>query len=294
MGHDLYEGFGEVKELYDEASDTLGYDVAKLSFEGPEVELNQTVKTQPCLLTASLAAHRMLSVRGLKPEAVAGHSLGEYSALVAAGALSFSDALRVTELRGRRMQEAVPEGKGLMAAILGLNRELVDETCASVASGYVAPANYNCPGQIVISGETHAVEEAMERLKEAGAKRVLPLAVSVPSHSKLMEDASKKLSEFLFLGSVNFREPLVPIVSNSDAIFVSTTDGIKAALVKQLFRPVLWEYVIAAMTHSGVDTFVETGPGKVLSGLVKRCDSKVRVLNVQDRQSLEKTIEELS
>lgn len=294
MAKDLHEGFEEVRELYREASETLGYDVAELSFNGPEEELNLTVRTQPCLLAASAAALAALRSRGIRADAVAGHSLGEYSALLAAGSLSFGDALRITELRGKLMQEAVPAGKGMMAAVLGLEREPVDQACASVKSGYVAPANYNCPGQIVISGETPAVEEAMGLLKEAGAKRVLPLPVSVPSHSRLMDGTSKQLSEYLFFDNMDIAEPEIPVVSNADAIFISTVDGIKAALVKQLNSPVLWEYCVSTMTHAGIDTFVEVGPGKVLSGLVKRCDPGVRVLNVEDRESLEKTVAELA
>ena len=194
MGKDLYHNFDEVKSLYSEASDILGYDVAELSFNGPAEELNKTFRTQPCLLVASISAYIALSKKGIRPSVVSGHSLGEYSALVASGSISFKDAVRITEIRGRIMQDAVPEGKGLMAAILGLNREVVDEICSKVSSNsssvispsslpyYVSPANYNCPGQIVISGEKEAVEEAMKRAKEKGAKRVLPLAVSVPSN----------------------------------------------------------------------------------------------------------------
>src|SRR5512135_3517056 len=182
MGRDLWENFDEVKALYEEASSVLGYDVKALSFEGPQEELNKTFRTQPCLLTASIAAHTVLTIRGITPHVVAGHSLGEYSALVASGGIPFKDAVRLTEKRGQFMQDAVPEGKGLMAAIIGLGRNKMDEICLSVESGYVSPANYNCPGQIVIGGEKAAVEEAMKLAKEAGAKRTLPLAVSAPSH----------------------------------------------------------------------------------------------------------------
>ncbi len=294
MAKDLYEGFGEVRELYAEASETLGYDVAALSFDGPEEELDRTMRTQPCLLAASVASLRALESMGVEAQAVAGHSLGEYTALVASGALSFRDALKTTEFRGKLMQEAVPAGKGMMAAVLGLKREPVGQACASVKSGYVAPANYNCPGQIVISGETPAVEEAIGLLKEAGARRVVPLSVSVPSHSRLMDGASKLLSEYLFFDHVRMQEPRIPVASNADAIFLSTVDGIKAALVKQLNSPVLWEYCVSTMTHAGIDTFIEVGPGKVLSGLIRRCDSGVKVLNVEDRESLQKTVAELA
>lgn len=294
MGKDLYDGFAEVKKLYEEASDALGYDVAGLSFGGPEQELNQTMRTQPCLLAASMAAMKALELCGVRPEAAAGHSLGEYTALVASGVLSFRDALRVTEMRGKLMQEAVPEGKGLMAAVLGLERDKVTEICQSAKSGYVAPANFNCPGQIVISGEKEAVEEAMKLADKAGARRVVPLAVSVPSHCRLMEETSNKLAEFLFLGDgIKMHEPEIPVVSNADALLLTMVDGIKAALVRQLKGPVYWEDSILAMQREGFDTFIEVGPGKVLSGLIKRIARGVNILNVEDRDSLTKTLEAL-
>ncbi len=293
MGKDLHEGFAEVRALYEEASDVLGYDVAGLSFNGPEDELNQTARTQPCLLAASAAALKALEINGIRPEAVAGHSLGEYTAMVAAGVLSLGDALKVTEMRGRLMQEAVPEGKGLMAAVLGLERDKVKEICRSVKSGYAAPANFNCPGQIVISGEKEAVEEAMRLADEAGARKVVSLAVSVPSHCALMEETSDRLGEYLFQeGGIEMHEPRIPVVSNADALFLSTVDGIRAALVRQLKGPVHWEDSIVAMQSQGFDTFVEVGPGRVLSGLIKRISRGVKILNVEDRASLEKTLGE--
>jgi len=294
MGKNLYEGFADVKRLYAEASGALGYDVAALSFGGPKEKLDLTVHTQPCLLTASIAACTVLKQNGVKPSVVAGHSLGEYSALTAAGVFSFGDALRITALRGRLMQEAVPEGKGMMAAILGLDRAKLDEVCASVHSGFVRPANYNCPGQVVISGETAGVQEAMDLLKAAGAKRAIPLSVSVPSHTALMERASKELSEFLFLGDIRMNNPVVPVVSNADAIFLTTVEGIKAALVKQLSSPVLWEDCIGAMVKTGVDTFVEVGPGTVLGGLIRRIQPGLNILNVQDTESLDETLRALN
>ncbi|MEJ2253519.1 MAG: ACP S-malonyltransferase [Nitrospirota bacterium] len=292
MGRDLHEGLDEVKRLYEKASEALGYDVARLSFEGPEEELNRTERTQPCLLAASMASYLALASRGVRADIMAGHSLGEYTALVAAGALPLAHALRATELRGRLMQEAVPEGKGLMAAVLGLERARVQEVCRSVASGYVAPANYNCPGQIVISGERPAVEEAVERLKEAGAKRALALAVSVPSHSRLMEPAAERLAEHL--REVPMREPSVPVVGNADARVMGSVQEIKDALVRQLKGPVLWEESVGLMARSGVETFVEAGPGKVLAGLVRRCAPDARALGVEDRESLASTLSALA
>jgi [acyl-carrier-protein] S-malonyltransferase len=278
MGTGLHEEYREARETFDEASELLGYDVAALCFSGPKEELNRTFRTQPCLLTASIAAHRVLTSRGIAaPSAVAGHSLGEYSALVAAGVIEFGDAVLLTKKRGRFMQTAVPESMGLMAAILGLQREQVDEVCLSVSSGYVSPANYNCPGQIVIAGKREAVEEAMRLARDAGAKRTIPLAVSAPSHCALMIEASIKLAEEL--RHVHFNPPRVPIVNNADAMFLNTVDSIKASLVKQLDSTLLWEDSVRNMTDSGIDTFIEVGPGKVLSGLIKRIAPEATTFN---------------
>ncbi len=289
MGKALFDNCPPARQIYEEAADALGYDIGTLSFEGPKEELNKTFRTQPSILTASIAALRCIEDNGIHPTVVAGHSLGEYSALVAAGVLAFGDAVKLTEMRGTFMQESVPEGKGMMAAILGLERDNVDSICLSVTSGYVAPANYNCPGQIVIAGETQAVEEALEIAKESGAKRAVPLAVSVPSHCTLMVDASKRLAEVL--KNVEFNEPKVPIVNNADAMFLNTTDSIKASLVKQLDSPLLWEDSITAIIDSGIDAFVEIGPGKVLCGLLRRLDSSTICYNVDNPESLVRTLE---
>jgi len=293
MGKNLYENFDEVKALYKEASDALSYDVADLSFNGPAEELNKTYRTQPCLLIAGMAAYTALKSKGINPSVVAGHSLGEYSALVAASVLGFKDAVRLTEKRGQLMQNAVPEGKGLMAAILGLDKETLIKVCDSVKSGYIAPANYNCPSQIVISGEKEAVEEAMKLMKDAGAKRAVPLAVSAPSHCKLMTEASSKLSDFLSQEGIKMKAPLIPVVSNADAMPVTTVEDIKAALLRQLYSPVLWEDSIKTIVNSGINIFIEAGPGKVLSGLIKRIAPEAITFNVEDTDSLNKTIEGL-
>jgi [acyl-carrier-protein] S-malonyltransferase len=277
MGRHLYETYSEARETFDEASDRLGYDISELCFNGPKEELDRTFRTQPCILTASIAAYNVLSSRGIEPAVVAGHSLGEYSALVAAGVIPFRDAVTLTEKRGRFMQDAVPEGKGLMAAILGLSRDQVDEVCLSVSSGYTAPANYNCPGQIVIAGEKEAVEEAIKLAREAGAKRALAIPVSAPSHCALMMEASRRLAEVL--KDTSFASPRIPVVNNADAMFLNTVDSIKASLVKQLDSPLLWEDSVRNMIDSGIDTFVEVGPGKVLSGLIKRIDPDTVILN---------------
>jgi [acyl-carrier-protein] S-malonyltransferase len=274
-----------------------------LSFNGPAEELNKTFRTQPCLLVASIAAHKALTLKNITPSAVAGHSLGEYSALVAAGSILFKDAVRITEIRGRIMQDAVPEGKGLMAAILGLSREVVDEICSEVSSKpslvtrhsslpyYVSVANYNCPGQIVISGEKAAVEVAMNLAKEKGAKRALPLAVSVPSHCKLMEDAGRRFEDAL--KEIEIKDALVPFVNNVEARFVSNADEIRKSLVRQLSQSVLWEDCIKKISSSGINSFIEVGPGKVLSGLIKRIASSAKIFNVENMETLNKTVSEI-
>lgn len=298
MGKGIYDNFEEARKIYKEASEALGYDVADLCFNGPEDELNKTFRTQPCILTASIAAYTVLTSPGLRvpvplrPSVVAGHSLGEYSALVAAGVLSFKDAVKLTEKRGYFMQDAVPAGKGLMAAILGLKRDAVDAICLSLHSGYAAPANYNCPGQIVIAGEKASVEEAMKLAKEAGAKKTIPLAVSVPSHCTLMAEASNRLAEVL--ESIEFKSPEMPVVNNSDAMFLNNIESIKSSLIRQLNSPLLWEDSIRAIVDSGVATFIEVGPGKVLSGLIKRIEPDAKVFNVEDMKSLENTLSQTS
>jgi len=291
MGKEMYENFDEAKEVFKESSDALGYDIAGLCFDGPAEELNKTFRTQPCILTVSISTYRVLVSRNITPSVVAGHSLGEYSALVAAGVLSFRDAVKLTEKRGQFMQEAVPEGRGLMAAIIGMERNKVDEICKSLKSGYASPANYNCPGQIVIAGEREAVEEVMNLCKEAGAKRAMPLAVSVPSHCRLMENASERLAELL--DTIELKNPVIPVVNNADARFLSEAEDIKLSLIRQLGSPLLWEDSIMAIRDSGIDTFVEVGPGKVLSGLIKRIVPDVKVLNVEDLKSLEKTLSQI-
>ncbi|MEW6586729.1 MAG: ACP S-malonyltransferase [Nitrospirota bacterium] len=285
MGKDIHDTFSIARETFDEASRTLGYDVADLSFNGPAEELNKTFRTQPCILTVSTAVHRVLVSKGVRPVVVAGHSLGEYSALVAAGIMNFADAVNVTEQRGRFMQEAVPEGKGLMAAILGLERSIADEICRNITAGYVAPANYNCPGQIVIAGEKEAVEEAVQRFKAAGAKRAVPLSVSAPSHCRLMEGASKKLAALL--DTIELRNPEIPVVNNADAAFLSSGTEIKDSLTRQLNSPLLWEDSVRKIGDLGTKTFVEVGPGKVLSGLIRRILPEAAVHSVEDVKSLE-------
>jgi len=291
MGKDLCDHFDEVKRLYERASEVLGYDVAELSFSGPAEELNKTFRTQPGLLVASVAAFIALRLKNITPSAVTGHSLGEYSALVAAGSLSFAEAVKITEIRGSIMQEAVPEGKGLMAAILGLDRNTLDSICRSEEAGYVSVANYNSPGQIVVSGEKAAVEALMVKAKEAGAKRALPLAVSVPSHCALMEEAGKRFE--VILKGFEIRDTMLPFVNNVDARFISDAEVIRKSLVRQLSQSVLWEDCIKTIAMKGMRTFVEVGPGKVLSGLIKRIATGARTFNVENIETLNRTVSEL-
>ncbi len=288
MGKDLYDNFEEVREIYKEASEALGYDIAELSFNGPQEELNKTFRTQPCLLTASFAAFKILSLKGITPFCVAGHSLGEYSAVVASEVISFKEAVKLIEKRGQYMQEAVPEGRGLMAAIIGLDKKSVEKICNSVKSGYVSPANYNCPGQIVIAGEKAAVQEAIKLAEDAGAKRAIALAVSVPSHCSLMTEVSKKLSELF--NSIEFQPPQIPIINNADALFLNKTEEIRESLIRQLNSPLLWEDSIRLMIKNGVEIFIEIGPKKVLCGLIKRIDGSVRIFNVEDTKTLTETV----
>jgi [acyl-carrier-protein] S-malonyltransferase len=289
MAREFIENFKESKEVFDLAGDALGYDLADLCVNGPVEQLNLTENTQPAILAASIAILRPLERRGLAASMAAGHSLGEYTAITAARGFSLADALTLVRKRGRYMQEAVPAGSGLMAAILGMERPAVEKTCLEAAkNGIVAPANYNSPGQIVIAGEKQAVEKAMELAKAGGAKKVIPLAVSVPSHCVLMAEAAARLA--MELGTITLGDPVIPIVNNADARFLRTASEIKPSLIRQISSPLFWEDSIKAMVAEGCDTFIEIGPGKVLSGLVKRIDRDVKVLNVEDLKSMNDTL----
>lgn len=290
MGKALFETFAEARDVFSEAERVLGWNVAELCFEGPESKLNQTEFTQPALLTASIASWRALGEPIRAATLVAGHSLGEFTALVAAGALSFADAVRMVHLRGRFMQEASPEGKGAMAAIIGLERREVDALCvrASSDSEPVSPANYNGPSQIVVSGEINAVRRAMALATEKGAKRVLQLAVSVPSHSPLMREACVRLSAEL--EKVEGSDLQKPLINNLAAKAIHTWISAKKGLVDQLSSPLRWEETIGFMQEAGVDQFIEVGPGRVLSGLLKRIDRRANILCVEDPESVEKGV----
>ena len=276
------------RRLFERASELLGYDLGRLCWDGPIETLNLTEHTQPALLTASLAAWTLVREAGIAPAAVAGHSVGEYTALVAAGAVEFDAALPLVRNRGRYMQEAVPPGVGAMAAILGLDADAVAAVCReAAAAGVVSPANLNAPIQIVVAGHKAAVERAMELAKARGAKRTLPLAVSVPSHCALMEPAARKLAADL--ETVAWRAPEIPVVANVSAQPLASAVEVKQALVAQLASPVRWVESIQRMAADGIDTFIEIGPGTVLSGLVKRIVPDARLFHIEDPESLAAT-----
>lgn len=290
MGKELAQKDPLARELFDTASKILGYDLGKLCWEGPEEKLRQTVYTQPALLTVSVALYQVLYRQGVRPDVVAGHSLGEYSALVAAQALPFATAVRVVARRGQLMEEAVPAGRGTMAVILGLEAAVVREICqAASQEGRVEPANYNGAGQIVIAGERPAVTRAMDLARERGARRVLELPVSGPFHSSLMQPAGRKLAEEL--QSVDIDTPKIPLVSNVTADYVRERDSLRELLAAQVHSPVRWEETVLRFLADGVDTFVEVGPGRVLSGLVKRIARDARVVGFQGPADLEKVLD---
>jgi [acyl-carrier-protein] S-malonyltransferase len=286
MGGELFERFSQAREVFLEADRKLAFPLSTLCFEGPEDQLKLTENTQPAILTMSVAAWRILDARGLRPDYVAGHSLGEYSALVAAGSLKFGDAVALVRRRGQYMQEAVPAARGAMAALLGIDPAAVLSVCERAAEGQVvAPANLNSPGQVVIAGHAEAVERAVTLAKEAGAKRAIMLQVSAPFHCSLLQPAEERLAPEIEGCAVS--APHCPLVSNVDAQPVTTSDAVRSALKRQVSRPVRWHESVQWMIDQDVRTFVEIGPGKVLSGLVRSIDKSVRTLNVEDEKSLE-------
>lgn len=285
MGKELYDHFEVVREVFGQANEILGYDLVKLCFEGPLEKLSRTQYTQTAILTVSLACYRVLSLHlvSVKPVFVAGHSLGEYSALCAAGAVTFKDTLLLVKSRASLMEEEAKKHPGGMAAILGLKREDVQEVCSEAKEGQIlSVANFNCPGQIVISGEEEALERATELAKERGAKRAIRLKVSGPFHTACMENASLRFAEVL--EKVEFLSPKIPVVTNVQA---KPVKEIKKALKEQISSPVRWEESIRFMIKEGVDYFIEVGPGKVLSGLLRRINKEITVRNIEDLKSLE-------
>ncbi len=288
MGQAWREAYPQLMALFDEANSILGYDLQALCFEGPAEQLNRTEYTQPALLVTSLLAWRALDAR-IHPSAVAGHSLGEYSAIVAAGGLSFPDAVDLVRKRAQYMAEAVPSGSGLVVAILGLAGEVVQEICrVAQAVGVVAAANFNSPGQVVIAGEKAAVERAIELAKAQGCRRAVPLPVSVPVHSPLMQPAADRLAPHVH--AVPLSDLTVPLFNNVAARPLVRADEVRRSLIRQLPSSVLWEQTIHAMWQNGIRTFIEIGPGTVLTGLAKRIVPEAELLNIQGPESLEKTL----
>lgn len=294
MFRELGESFPSVKETFAEASEALGYDLWKVVQEGTEADLNRTEVTQPAMLAAGVAAWRVWEFKGGKrPEVMAGHSLGEYSALVCSGALGFTDAITLVADRGRYMQEAVPAGEGSMAAILGLEDARVTEVCNTAAQGeVVSPVNFNSPGQVVIAGNAGAVQRAVELAKEAGAKRALILPVSAPSHCSLMKPAAERLAERL--SSIEVSSPTIPVINNVDVATPTDPSAIRDALIRQLYSPVRWVETVSKMASEGVHVLVECGPGKVLVGLNKRIVRDMATHALIDPATLEQALAELS
>lgn len=291
---DLSTTYSQIQETFEEASQALGRDLWALAQNGPAEELNQTQNTQPLILTASVAMWRVLQSKvDVIPTFMAGHSLGEYTALVCAGSLDFVDAVKLVEQRAMFMQQAVPEGEGAMAAILGLEVSDLIEICEQAANGEVVSAvNFNAPGQVVIAGNTEAVNRAIDLAKEHGAKRALPLPVSVPSHCALMQPAAENL--LTVMAGVEFSSPQIPVLHNTDVTQHSDSSDIKQALMKQLHTPVRWVETVETLANSGVDTLIECGPGKVLTGLNKRIDKSLELYSLGDERSFNKTIEALA
>jgi [acyl-carrier-protein] S-malonyltransferase len=287
MGKELFDNFSVAKKIFEEADDTLHLSISGLCFKGPEEALKLTENTQPAVLTTSIAALKVLQEeKGTASQFAAGHSLGEYSALVASGALSFSEAVKIVRLRGKFMQEAVPVGEGAMAAVLGMEREQVEKLCEEISSGEIlAPANFNSPGQIVIAGHSKAIERAIEKVKQGGKKAVL-LPVSAPFHSPLMKPAGERLGKAL--EEISVADLKIPVVTNVEAEVNTVKERVKGLLVAQVSSPVRWEESMRKMIEKGIEQVLEIGPGKVLSDLMKRIDGRVESKNLEDLQTLKK------
>lgn len=288
MGQEIYSHFSTVKELYEMANKVLDKDLKTLMFKGPQDELTETENAQPALLLSSIALHTLLIKKEIQPVMTVGHSLGEYSALVAAGALALDDALLLVNVRGQLMEEAFPKGQGTMAAVLGLSKNEIQTVLDDISDEIVDLANINCPGQIVISGSVKGIEKAAESLKDKGARRVLPLNVSGPFHSRLMKSANQEFADHL--NNVMIKNASIPVYANVTAKAVTDKNKIQESLVKQLYSPVRFEESIRNMLQEDIDAFVEVGNGKVLCGLVKKINRKVKTFAVQDVESLNEFI----
>lgn len=293
MGKELAEKYPSARAVFDEADKALGFSISRMCFEGTDEELKLTANTQPAILTCSVAAYRVVAEKGITPDFVAGHSLGEYSALVAAGSLKFSDAVQIVRKRGTYMQEAVPAGEGAMAAVMGLSPAVVMDACKRAAEGKVcSPANLNSPEQTVISGNADAVKRAVEIASQLGAKRAVILPVSAPFHCALMMPAQEKLEKIL--RATQFSTLRVPLVTNVDADTETSGDEARDALIRQVTMPVRWEESVRELIDEGVNTFVEVGPGRVLSGLLRQIERSVGTLNVEDEKSLAATLDKIA
>lgn len=291
MGQEIAKSYKSADDIFNQATEALGFEVKKMIFEGDEETLKITENTQPTILATSIACLQPLLEKGIKPDVVAGLSLGEYSAHVAAGTMGFKDAVRLVKKRGKYMQEAVPVGVGTMAAVLGLPNEEVIACCEEASrEGIVEPANFNCPGQIVVAGEVKAVEKVVGLCKEKGAKRSMLLPVSAPFHCSLLKPAGEKLRAEL--ESVELKDMKIPVVTNVTAEYIADKSKVKDLLIRQVSSSVKWEECILKMIDEGVDTFVEIGPGKTLSGFVKKINKEARIMNVEDLESLNKTLNE--
>lgn len=294
MGRDFYGQSKICIERFKEADDILGFNISSICFDGPEDALRLTENTQPAIFVVSSIAYEILRENGIMPSISAGHSLGEYSALFAAGSLKFSDGVSLVRKRGRFMQDAVPVGAGAMAAVIGLDRKTIEGICNKISvedNGTVQPANYNSPEQTVIAGEKMAVEKAVKVVRDNGAKKVVMLPVSAPFHTALMKPAENRLS--VELDRINFDKPEIPVITNVDAEAVRSGDNARSSLKRQVSNPVRWVESMKLIVDNGIDTVIEVGPGRVLSGLMKRINSDIRCLNVEDMKSLEKTLNEL-
>ena len=292
MGRELAEKYPIARTVFDEADKALGFAISKICFEGTEDELKLTANTQPAILTVSVAAFRVLAEKGISPDYVAGHSLGEYSALVAAGALTFADAVRLVRKRGTYMQDAVPTGQGAMAAILGISPAVVQDACKRAAEGEIcSAANLNSPEQTVISGHANAIKRAVEIASQSGAKRAVILPVSAPFHCALMMPAQEKLEKDL--QATQFSDLQIPLVTNVDADSIRKGEEARQALVRQVCMPVLWEDSMRFRLDEDVRTFIEVGPGRVLTGIMRQIERSVTTLNVEDEKSLNATIERI-
>jgi len=292
MAKAWYDTYDSVREIFDTADQALGFALTELIFEGPAEELQKTANTQPAILTTSIAMLELLKKAGIRPAATAGHSLGEYAALVAAGSLDFSDAVRLVRLRGQFMQEAVPLGQGGMMAVLGLDADKVVEGCRMAAeSGIVEAANFNSPGQVVVAGEVNALKKAQETLKSLGAKRCMMLPVSAPFHSSMMIPAGKKLAAEL--AKVEIKDPEVPVLANINADYYNSAEQVQDGLIRQVSNPVLWEQSMRRFIADGYDLFLEIGPGNVLTGLLKKIDKQSKFFNINGEGDPEAVIAQL-